>query len=154
MKPLGWGALSLGGKGGGPPRSSDVGNSARTWRLTCDFFRIERGECGFIRRNAPTLSNQPRDQPRWRDIKGGIGSMAASPVSYTHPTLPTNSEVYTSGVSVILTKTMIRRERGVKAVESRKIREDLQEKYKEIMQKPYKKNAEKVYKGKNRFNPL
>ena len=47
-----------------------------------------------------------------------------------------------------------RRERGVKAVESRKIREDLQEKYKEIMQKPYKKNAEKVYKGKNRFNPL
>ena len=47
-----------------------------------------------------------------------------------------------------------RRDRGVKAAESRKIREDLQEKYKDVMQKPYKINAEKVYKGKNRFKPL
>ena len=46
-----------------------------------------------------------------------------------------------------------RRERGVKAAESRKIREDLQEKYKDVMQKPYKMNSEKVFKGKNRYNP-
>jgi hypothetical protein len=37
-------------------------------------------------------------------------------------------------------------DRGVKAAESKKIREKLQEKYKDVMQKPYK--------GKNRFNPL
>ena len=37
-------------------------------------------------------------------------------------------------------------ERGVKAAESRKIREDLQDKYKDIMKK--------TFKGQNRFNPL
>jgi len=46
-----------------------------------------------------------------------------------------------------------RHDRGVKAAESRKIREELSEKYKSIMQKPYKIVSEK-FKGKNRFNPL
>ena len=47
-----------------------------------------------------------------------------------------------------------RHDRGVKAAQSRKLREELIAKYKDVMTKPYKIGSEKTFKGKNRFNPF